>query len=157
MFFTPRAESVFIGPALMALTRMLFLPRSAREIADRRLESGLCHTHNIIARNDLFRSVITHSNNTSAIRHKRSGGQGHLRQRKCADLERRPKCVASRRNKFALESLFRCKSDRMNYKIQPAKFLPTASNAASTCCLIRTSHGTTSESSSSRQASRHFP
>ena len=91
----PRAASVLMGPAEMALTRMLSVAEVPREIADGAFERGLGQRHHVVVRNDFFGSVVGERHDAAAIGHQRGSGASDGNERVDADFMRDAEAFAA--------------------------------------------------------------
>ena len=62
-----------MGPAEIALTRILLRPEIDREIAHRSFERGLGHAHHIIIRHRTQTAIVGERHHRAAVRHQRRG------------------------------------------------------------------------------------
>jgi hypothetical protein len=69
----PEAASVLIGPAEIALTRMLLLAEIGGQIAHAGFERGLGDAHHVVVRHPLLGAVIGQREHRAAIGHQLLG------------------------------------------------------------------------------------
>src|SRR6267378_5872646 len=82
------------------------------QITSARFQGGLGDSHDIVVWNDLFRAVIGHRDDATAVGHEWSGGAGERNQRIGADIMGDPKGLAGGIDEFALERVLWRKSHR---------------------------------------------
>ena len=126
----PRAASVLIGPAEMALTRIFWRPRSKREVPHRGLESGLGHAHHVVARHHLFGAVDRSCNDAAAFGHERRGCAADGDQRVDADIVRDAEALAGGVKEIVLQVVGRGEGHRVHQYVELAVASPSASRRA---------------------------
>src|SRR5882724_10970736 len=77
--------------------------------------------HNVIIGDNLFCSVVGHTDYASAIGHQWSRGPRQRSQRKCADLHRGQETISACVYKFALQFFLWRKGDTVDQKINASK------------------------------------
>ena len=117
-----RGQSVH-RPGADAIDANFLGPKIVGQIARARFERRLGDPHDIVVGHDLFRAVVGHGDNASALGHQRRSGVGKRDERVSAHVVRHAECLAAGVHKIAFERLFRREGDGVQQQMQPAEFL----------------------------------
>src|SRR5208282_5612173 len=96
----------------------LFLAQFVGEIAHRALESGLGHSHHVVAGHDFLRCIVSHGHDRATVFHERGGGTRDCDQRVDAHVERNAEAFARRVEEVALEFVGGGVGDRVHQRVQ---------------------------------------
>src|SRR5207249_77052 len=107
------------------------------KIARARFETGLGYAHHVVMRHDLFRPVISHRDDASAVGHLRRYFTRERHQRVSADIVRDTERFARRAHKIAFQRLSWRECQRMQHQIDAIGFVPHAFEKCSDLIVAR--------------------
>ena len=116
----PRAASVLMGPAEMALTRICLGAKRCRQVAHAGLQRGFGHAHHVVAQHHFLGTDIAQGDDAAAFGHQRRGAARQRDQRIHADVMGDAEALAAGEQEVVLEILGRSKGNRVNQRMNLA-------------------------------------